>query len=39
MLEVETDSDPVREQGFPANLTNENGNQNLVGLPLLILFF
>lgn len=36
MLEAETDNDPVRKQKFPANLTKENGNKNLVALPLLV---
>lgn len=39
MLESKTDNDPVRKQKFPANLTKENGNKNLVVLPLLVLFF
>lgn len=39
MLEAETDNDPVRKQKFPASIAKENGNKNLVVLPLLVLVF
>jgi len=39
MVEAETDNDPVRKQKFPANLTKENGNKNIVVFPLLVLSF